>query len=152
MISDFHSDTTGWSVSFLENSRAPAGLVKSILPMTGRAILLAEFSEVFAECSTQGWSGEQSEAIGAQAYAAASLLISHLPAGIPNPSVGAIAEGLFTFEWYRNPKRLVMVVPNLNNGIDYAIRDGDELIHGSAPFFGKLPETVLSHIRQLDLP
>jgi hypothetical protein len=96
-----------------------------------------------------GWSGERSDPISPEAANAAAKLIDHMPSDIPDPSVGAIPEGLVTFEWYRSPKRVVLVVPTANNSVDYSIRRGNELLHGSAPFFGKLPETVLSQIRAL---
>jgi len=117
--------------------------------MTQRAALIAEFSEVVAECSEPGWSGERSDPVSPEAVAAGRKLISQLPQDLASPSVGALPEGLLSFEWYRNPKRVVMVVPNANNGVDYAIRRGDEVFHGSAPFFGKLPESVLFQIRAL---
>jgi hypothetical protein len=117
--------------------------------MTGRAELVADFYEVVADCSKSGWSGRASEPVQPESFEAGQKLISHLPDDIPSPTIGAIPEGLLTFEWYQSPKRLVWVVPNTNNGLDYAIRRGDEVFHGSAPFFGTLPETVLSQIRSL---
>ncbi len=139
----------GWSVSPRDWRGPQASLSSSVLPMTQRATLIAEFSEVVTECSEPGWSGERSDPIASEAIAAGYKLISQLPEDLPSPSVGAIPEGLLSFEWYRSPKRVVMVVTNANNGVDYAIRRGDEVFHGSAPFFGKLPETVLSQIRAL---
>ncbi len=117
--------------------------------MSQRAAVRADLSELFADCATPGWSGERSDPIGPASAEAAAKLIDHLPSDVPDPSVGAIPEGLVTFEWYRSPKRVVLVVPNANNGVDYSIRRGNELLHGSAPFFGTLPETVLSQIRSL---
>ena len=117
--------------------------------MESRDVLHAQFFEVITECSEPGWSGERSDPISPEAVAAGYKLISQLPEDIPSPAVGAIPEGLLSFEWYRGPKRIVMVVANSNNGVDYAIRRGDEVFHGSSPFFGKLPETVLSQIRSL---
>ena len=139
----------GWSISLKELLRPQSAIAATILPMTQRATLMAEFSEVVDECSKPGWSGERSYPIGPEALDAGYKLIAHLPGDIPSPSVGAIPEGLLSFEWYSNPKRVVMVVPNANNGVDYAIRKGDEVFHGSAPFFGKLPDTVISQIRDL---
>lgn len=117
--------------------------------MESRNILLTQFSDVVAECSQPGWSGERSNPIAPEAVAAGYKLISQLPEDLPSPSVGAIPEGLLAFEWYRSPKRVLMVVPNANNGVDYAIRREDEVFHGSAPFFGKLPDTVLAQIHSL---
>lgn len=140
---------SGWSISLMDMLRPQTPHAAPVLPMTQRASLLAEFSEVISECLEPGWSGERSDPIRAEAIAAGSKLITHLPDDILSPTVGAIPEGLLSFEWYRNPKRVVMVIPNANNGVDYAIRRGDEVFHGSAPFFGSLPETVLSQIRSL---
>ena len=121
----------------------------SFVPLSQRAAVRADFSEVLADCAAPGWSGERSDPIGPEAANAAAKLIDQLPSDILDPSVGAIPEGLVTFEWYRSPKRVVLVVPTANNSVDYSIRRGSELLHGSAPFFGKLPETVLSQIRAL---
>lgn len=140
---------TGWSVSLREWFRPQTSLAASVVPMTQRAPLIAEFWEVVAGCSEPGWSGERSDPISPEAVAAGYKLISQLPEDIPSPAVGAIPEGLLSFEWYRGPKRIVMVVANSYNGVDYAIRRGDEVFHGRSPFFGKLPETVLSQIRSL---
>ncbi len=142
-------DHDGWSVSLAEIRRPRLTASASFMPMSLRASVRAEYSELLEECSVPGWSGERSDPIRPEAATAAAKLIEHLPSDIQDPSVGAIPEGLVTFEWYRGPKRVVLVVPNANNGLDYAIRRGDEVLHGSAPFFGKLPETVLSHIRAL---
>ena len=138
-----------WSISLMDMFRLQTPLSAPVLPMTQRASLLAEFSEVISECMEPGWSGERSDPIRSEAIAAASKLITHLPDDVPSPTIGAVPEGLLSFEWYRNPKRVVMVIPNANNSVDYAIRRGDEVFHGSAPFFGSLPETVLSQIRAL---
>lgn len=140
---------TSWSISLRDQLGYPAPLEAAVVPMTQRASLRAEFSEVVTECSESGWSGEKSDPITPESIDAGYKLICQLPEDVPSPAVGAIPEGLLTFEWYRGPKRIVMVVANSNNGVDYAIRRGDEIFHGSAPFFGQLPETVLHQIREL---
>lgn len=143
------SDHADWSVSLAELRRPRQAVTSSFVPMSQRAAVRADFSEVLADCADTGWSGERSDPISPEAANAAAKLIDHMPSDIPDPSVGAIPEGLVTFEWYRSPKRVVLVVPTANNSVDYSIRRGNELLHGSAPFFGKLPETVLSQIRAL---
>lgn len=149
IATEFGPPVSDWLLSQNRHTIGRPCLASSFIPFSHRAQLLAEFSEVVAECSTEGWNGGKSDPIKPAAFAAAQKLIDHMPAGLNNPTVGALAEGLLVFEWYKGQKQVVMVVPNHCNGIDYAIRRGNEVIHGSAPFFGPMPNTVLSAINSM---
>ena len=142
-------EQANWSVYLSERpSLMRPSFEASFLP-SERASLHAEFSELLAECDEVNWNGYRSDPISGEATDAARKLIANLPTDLRQPSLGAVPEGLVTFEWYKGPKNIISVIANSNNTVDYAISRGDEILHGSAPFFGTLPSTVLYHIRAL---
>lgn len=146
---DFPDHANG-SVFWAEHSSrwSSSDFTAGFQPRVARAALSAEFSELLVEHSTPDWNGYRADPISPEAASAACQLMAHLPGDIPSPSLGAVPEGLVTFEWYRGPKHIVSVIANTNYTVDYAIRRGDEILHGSSPSFGTLPDTVLNHIRR----
>lgn len=142
-------DQDHWSIFLGSKDPLVPSFESSFVPLSRRGGLLANFSELLDNCKEADWNGEAANAIDVVAENAAYQFIKSLPSDIPDPDIDPIPEGLVAFEWYKGPKNVVSVVPNANNGIDYAVRKGNEIIHGSAPFFGAIPTSILSHVRSL---
>ena len=105
--------------------------------------LLDELNDLMLECRVAGWDGHGAAAVDLYAYTAAKRFIESLPAGFPLPSLSADPDGCVTFEWWKSPRRVLLVSVHPNFQLDYAALLGAAKHYGSEPFFGgQLPDSV----------
>ncbi len=113
------------------------------------ASLRVELESLIFDCAQPGWDGYGAEAVGRDAYQAAMRFIGCLPPGTPAPEIGADPDGCISFEWRKSPRRTLLVSVRPSYALDYAALIGMEKAHGSAPFFGELPDAVQMLIRRV---
>ncbi len=111
--------------------------------------LIGELSDLVAEAQETNWDGQQSAGINSEAHLAAWRFIQSLPAGIPNPSLGADPDGCVTFEWYVSPRKLVLISVHPDYRVDYAMIVGEAKSYGSEPFFGVLPGKITELVQRI---
>jgi len=87
--------------------------------------------EVFKECSSEGWDGEQAKPISVEVLQDAIKFLYSFPLGIDAPEVGAEPDGAITLEWYRSPNRLISMSINPDGWVYWAALIGTSRRHGA---------------------
>jgi len=105
--------------------------------------------DIVEECSKPGWDGYDAEPVSQEAYANAYRFIERLPLDFPAPSIGAEPDGHITFEWYSSPRRTLSVSISPEGEIHYSALLGMTKRYGTEPFFGDLPQEILSLARRV---
>jgi len=113
------------------------------------AALRSELEALRVDCSQPGWDGYGAEPVSLEAYQAALRFIRSLPVGTPQPEIGADPDGCVSFEWRKSARCTLLVSIRPGYALDYAALIGTAKVHGSEPFFGELPDAVLSQIRRV---
>lgn len=106
-----------------------------------------ELAEVWEECRNPNWDGYGASALDQGALQNAYRFIEALPLGVPLPAVGAEPDGDVALEWYRHPRWTLSVSVSPDGTLYYAALFGTSDVRGSEPFFGEVPEIILSMIR-----
>ncbi len=133
-----------------ETDKAQAELRKSF--SLGKALRTAheQLCDIFEECHEPGWDGYGAEAVSHRTYQYAYWFLKSLPPGIPMPTTGVEADGHLTFEWYRDPSRVLSVSISPEGDLHYAALLGRiSRLSGTEPFLGDVPENILRIIRRL---
>lgn len=112
-----------------------------------RQMILAEMHEEAMDSCHDGWDGYGAKAISREAYCLASRFVDALPAHLPKPRVVTDPDGWFAFEWSRGRRKGVVVSIDPAYRVHYSALLGPTEMHGSEPFFDRLPESV-EHILQ----
>jgi hypothetical protein len=66
--------------------------------------------------------------------------------------VGAEPDGHITLEWYRGPRWTLSVSVSPDGMLYYAALFGSSEVRGAEPFFGDVPDIILSLIRRVCKP
>lgn len=104
---------------------------------------------IFDECRVPNWDGYLAEPIEEDTYQLAGQFLKALPLGVSMPAIGAEADGHLTLEWYRTPRRTLSVSISPEGELHYAALLGTSKAYGTEPFFGEVPETVMSLINRV---
>lgn len=108
-----------------------------------------ELAGMWEECRTPNWDGYGALPVEQDALRHAYVFIESLPLGSPLPAVGAEPDGHVTLEWYRSPRWTLSVSVSPDGTLYYAALFGTSDVRGSEPFFGEVPEIILSLIRRV---
>lgn len=128
-----------------ENSRITRKLHESItLGLLGSGVLY-DLDNVYRECQERGWDGNDSAPVGQLTYENACLLLESLPFGM-QPAVAADPDGNITLEWYRSPRRSLLLSIDSNANIHYAALLGTNRTYGTEHFYGVTPNRIVALI------
>jgi hypothetical protein len=108
-----------------------------------------DLQSVAQECSSPNWDGYGAAPVVQEAVGQAYRFLTALPLGTSAPSVGAEPDGHIVFEWYHSPRRTLSVSVSPEGELHYAALLGLRKIHGTEPFFGKVPQGILDLIRRV---
>lgn len=108
-----------------------------------------QLSNVFNECSSEGWDGYDAMLIQPETYNNALRFLQNLPSSLPFPEIGAEPDGHITFEWYRNQRRIVSISISPESDLYYAALIGSKKRYGSEPFFGEIPPEIVNIIHKV---
>jgi hypothetical protein len=90
-----------------------------------------QLDEVFEECSSEGWDGEQAKPISEEVLRCARRFLRSFPLGMEAPEVGAEPDGAITLEWYRSPNKVISISINPDGWMYYAALIGTSKRHGA---------------------
>ncbi|MGB8225978.1 MAG: hypothetical protein WCE45_03785 [Sedimentisphaerales bacterium] len=90
-----------------------------------------QLDEVFEECSSGGWDGEQAKPISEEVLRCAERFLRSFPLGMEAPEVGAEPDGAITLEWYRSSNKVISVSINPDGWMYYAALIGTSKRHGA---------------------
>ncbi|ALC14963.1 hypothetical protein DSOUD_0163 [Desulfuromonas soudanensis] len=108
-----------------------------------------DLSLIFEECRTANWDGYQAEPVFEETYQLAGQFLKALPLGASMPAISAEADGHLTMEWYRTPRRTLSVSISPEGQLHYAALLGGSKAYGTEPFFGEVPEAIMSLINRV---
>lgn len=111
--------------------------------------MINQIEEVFSECSVDDWDGYGARAVSQKTKWSGTTFIKYLPSGIPNPEFSADPDGHLSFEWYKDPRKIVTVSISPDDILYYAALVGDEKANGSAYLPDGLPEELLDLIHKV---
>jgi len=127
-ISGYASETAGFvaqqredSFDILQESNALGSAAEGIFQ---------QLLEVFEECSSEGWDGEQAKPISVEVLQYAIRFLNSF-LGIKAPEVGAEPDGAITLEWYRSPNKVVSISINPDGWVYWAALIGTSRRHGA---------------------
>jgi len=114
-----------------------------------RRVLLANLDELYERCSQPGWGGYDAMPITENTYNEARELITLLPTLCPPPDVAPDPSGHVSFEWYRSPRKVLVVSVNGTKVMTYAGLFGSAKISGAEPYDKSLPKSIIDSLAQL---
>jgi hypothetical protein len=126
------SESSGDTAKFIAQRRESSyDLLQSSneLGLSAKGVL-QQLSEIFEECSHDGWDGGNAKGISSETMQNALKLLSFFPLGIEAPDIGAEADGAITLEWYRSPDKVISMSINPGNLLYYAAIIGTKRRHG----------------------
>lgn len=98
--------------------------------------LLQSLAEIYEECSSEGWDGENAKPVSGGALLNALIFLNYLPLGTKLPEISPEVDGSFAFDWYKSPRQVLSVSIDANGGIHYAAligmfrRSGTDFVQG----------------------
>lgn len=113
------------------------------------SVIRGELADVWDECSKPNWDGYNALPVTWDAFHFAEQFLRSLPLGTPAPAVGAEPDGQITLDWGRAPRRRLSVSVSPDGDLHYAALLGPGKTCGTEPFFGEVPQMILSLIRQV---
>ena len=90
-----------------------------------------QLEDAFHECSIPGWDGGNASPISPEVLRYAWIFLDSLPLGISSPGISAEPDGMITFEWYCNPRRVLSVSIDSDGRLYYAALIGTSKRHGA---------------------
>ena len=117
----------------------------------GMGVTRRQLNRVWANCSQPDWDGHSSVPVKAETLNHVARLLQSLPRLFPLPTIGADPDGHVTLEWFHSPSRLVSISVTPDAQLHYAGLFGGNTAYGTEPFFGELPESILTMIRRVGI-
>ncbi len=102
-----------------------------------------ELADIYQECRTRGWDGEEAEPLSAATIEKAQAFLSALPSAVPDPEVGPDPDGEVSFDWFAEPDWGVAVALNACGRLSYAAVFGENRAHGTERFREGIPQPLL---------
>ncbi|OGA37728.1 MAG: hypothetical protein A3G24_02805 [Betaproteobacteria bacterium RIFCSPLOWO2_12_FULL_62_13] len=130
-------------VGVLEHLNAPATQSE---PLRG---VLANLDELYERCSQPGWDGYDAMPITEDTYNEARELIALLPALCPPPDATPDPSGHVSFEWYRSPRKVLVVSVNGTKMLTFARLLGARKMSGAEPYDKSLPQSIVDSLARL---
>jgi hypothetical protein len=113
-----------------------------------KAAALSQLAALAAECSQQGWDGEDAAAIDPITVFWAERFVRALPDGFSLPEFAPEPDGSISLDWIRSRNRLFSLSIGHGNRLAYAWLDGTDKGHAVAGFDGQnVPPLVLEAIK-----
>ncbi|MFL5245108.1 MAG: hypothetical protein ACJ8FY_23645 [Gemmataceae bacterium] len=107
-----------------------------------------ELAAVWEECQRPNWDGYEAVPVSRETLTTARQFLFSLPLSYPVPSIGAEPDGDLTVEWHFGPQRTLSVSITATGDLHYAALLGPSRAYGTEPFFGEVPDRILTLIRQ----
>lgn len=92
--------------------------------------IFQKLNDVVKECSSEGWDGENAKPISNDVMRNAWHFLTALPLGTEPPEISAESDGAITFEWYREPRKVLSTSVDPDGSIYYAALLGTSRRHG----------------------
>lgn len=108
-----------------------------------------ELEKVWRDCGKAGWDGYGAYPVEQEAYRAARAIIESLPAGFPQPSIGAEPAGRVTLEWHKSSSRTLSVSVDPAGFLYYAGVFGPNKRYGTLTFYSAAPDELIQLVRGL---
>ena len=108
-----------------------------------------QLDEVFEECSSEGWDGEQAKPISEEVLRYTERFLNSFPLGIKAPEVGAEPDGAITLEWYRSSNKVISISINPDGRAYWAALVGTRRRHGADYAMMDIPDDLLKIILQV---
>jgi hypothetical protein len=108
-----------------------------------------QLDEVFEECSSEGWDGEQAKPISLEVLRCAERFLNSFPLGIEAPEIGAEPDGAITLEWYRSPNKVISISINPDGWVYWAALIGTSKRHGADYSLMGISDDLLKIILQV---
>lgn len=118
--------------------------LNSIALGSARKRLLDELFDLNEECRCKGWDGYSADPITIETYRKVYAFIESLPNGLLAASIGAEPDGSVSLEWHKNSRHTLSVSIAPTGEIHYAALIGLSISFGTVPFYGEVPEIVLT--------
>lgn len=100
--------------------------------------------------ANEGWRVSKHEpVISEDVMETACRFIESLPLGTPSPTVAGEPDGHISFEWYRNPRRLLSVSVTPDGRLYWAALIGSEDPRSSSRFADRIPKSLLFYISRV---
>jgi hypothetical protein len=99
--------------------------------------------DLYEQCAKPNWDGEDASPITEATVNDAIAVLFLLPLAVPIPTFHAEASSAIVLEWYKDPKRVLLLVVNGTHTIEYAalLGNGNET-HGKVNFAGSFPKAI----------
>jgi len=108
-----------------------------------------QLTNLFSECSSEGWDGYGATAIHTDTFRNASRFLQSLPFYLLSPDISPEPDGHVAFEWYYEPRRVVTISISPEGYLHFAALIGSKKRCGSELFLGEISEDILNIIRQV---
>jgi hypothetical protein len=128
------------SFDILQESNALGFAAKGAFP---------QLLEVFEECSSEGWDGEQAKAISVEVLQCTIRFLNSFPSDIEIPEVGVEPDGAITLEWYRSSNKVISISINPDGWAYWAALIGTSKRHGADYAMGGVSDDLLKIISQV---
>jgi hypothetical protein len=110
---------------------------------------LQQLYEIFKECSSAGWDGEQAKPISPEVLQNAIRFLFSFPSGIEAPDICAEPDGAITLEWYRSPNKVISISINPDGWVYWAALIGTSRRHGADYAVMGISDDLLKIISQV---
>lgn len=158
VIRDFNSFhrppvNTGVSPASSELLQFYATAIAHLIKPANRAIplerLLRALDEVYERCSDDRWDGYDALPITEAVYRQAQTIIMLLPLSYPLPEILPEPTGEIAFEWYRGPRRVLVISVGEADLVTYAGLFGPNKVSGVEQFSLSLPKAIIESLARV---
>jgi hypothetical protein len=146
-ISESSSDTASFVAQKIEKSHDMLQ-ESNVLGFAAKGTF-QQLDEVFEECYSDGWDGEQAKPISEEVLRCAERFLRSFPLGMEAPEVGAEPDGAITLEWYRSPNKVISISINPDGWVYWAALIGASRRHGADYSLMGISDDLLRTILQV---
>jgi len=108
----------------------------------GIQALMDDLHALEAECSDEGWDGQDARAISSASIELVARLLKGLAVGTNRLSLGVDANGWVTMAWHHSPRWTLSVSVTGDGWLHYAALLGSERHFGTVAMGDRLPSVV----------
>jgi hypothetical protein len=110
---------------------------------------LDELAEVGRKHSMDGWGGDGTKAVNQTSYSNAVKFALALPSNLMTPEIYVDPDGIITFEWYEDKRRVYSVSIGNQGELSYAGLFGLNRTCGTEYLTGNVPELVINNVKRV---
>lgn len=116
----------------------------------GRIIkILDELAEIANKHSSDGWGSEGTKAVNRASYNNAFKFVLALPSSLMMPEIYVDPDGIITFEWYEDKRRVFSVSIGNRGELSYAGLFGSNRTCGVEYLTGYIPELIINNVQRV---